>query len=290
MDKLLSQFCEPFLSALAPYEKELLRAREVRIRVGQPLLLCGSRETAVPSLLPDPKQMSSLLLAFCGQALYAHEEQLRQGYLTLPGGHRVGVCGQAVVQEGQPLRFAQIQGLNVRIARQMACERRALEAVCSGGALRSALIVSPPGLGKTTMLRELARVLSSQGAQVAIADERGELAACVQGVPQLDVGPRTDVMDGVPRAEAVRLLVRAMSPELVVCDEIGSERDADALLDARRCGVHVLCSAHGASYSDVKSRPAVRQLLREGMFDRVVLLGREVGRILAVYDREGRPC
>ena len=98
MDKLLSQFCEPFLSALAPYEKELLRAREVRIRVGQPLLLCGSRETAVPSLLPDPKQMSSLLLAFCGQALYAHEEQLRQGYLTLPGGHRVGVCGQAVVQ------------------------------------------------------------------------------------------------------------------------------------------------------------------------------------------------
>ena len=163
MDKLLSQFCEPFSSVLTPYEKELLRAREVRIRIGQPLLLCGNAETAVPSLLPDPRQMSALLLAFCGQALYAHEEQLRQGYLTLPGGHRVGVCGQAVVQEGRPLRFAQVQGMNVRIARQMSCERRALDAVCAGGALRSVLIVSPPGLGKTTMLRELARVLSTQG-------------------------------------------------------------------------------------------------------------------------------
>lgn len=290
MDKLLAQFCEPFLSVLAPYEKEFLRAREVRIRVSQPILLCGEKKIAVSALLPDASQMSALLLAFCGQALYAHEEQLRQGYLTLPGGHRVGVCGQAVVHAGQPLRFARIQGLNVRIARQISCDRRALDAVCTGGNLRSALIVSPPGLGKTTMLRELARVLSTQGAQVAIADERGELAACVQGVPQLDVGPRTDVMDGVPRAEAIRLLVRAMSPELVICDEIGSENDAEALLDARRCGVNVLCSAHGASYSDVKNRPAVRQLLREGMFDRVVLLGREVGRILAIYDREGRPC
>ena len=101
MDKLLAQFSEPFLSVLAPFEKEMLHAREVRIRVGQPVLLCGEKEISVHSLLPDATQMSSLLLAFCGHALYAHEEQLRQGYLTLPGGHRVGVCGQAVVQEGR---------------------------------------------------------------------------------------------------------------------------------------------------------------------------------------------
>lgn len=290
MDKLLSQFCAPFQSALSPYEKELAHAQEIRIRVDQPILLCGKTETAISALRPDAKQITTLLLAFCNQALYAHEEQMRQGFLTLPYGHRVGVCGHMVMLEGKPMRLGGIQGMNVRIARQLPCDPRAVDIVKHGSVLRSTLIVSPPGLGKTTMLREIARVISDQGTQVAIADERGELAASVQGVPQLEVGSHTDVMDNMPKAEAVSLLLRAMSPQLIVSDEIGSQQDADALMDAQRCGVKVLCSAHGTSYSDVKNRSAVRQLLREGVFDRVMVLGRDVGRILAVYDKEGRPC
>ncbi len=290
MDKLLTQFCAPFQAALAPYEAELMHAREIRIRVGKPILLCGKEEFAVPAPPPDARQLTTLLLAFCNQALYAHEEQLRQGFLTLPYGHRVGVCGHMVMQDGKPLRLSGVQGMNVRIARQMACDMRAVDVVRHGRALRSTLIVSPPGLGKTTMLRELARQLSGLGVQVALADERGELAACVQGVPQLDVGERTDVMDNMPKAEAVQLLIRAMSPDLVVSDEIGSAQDAEALMDAQRCGVKVLCSAHGASYGDVRGRSAVRQLLREGVFERVMVLGKDVGKILAVYDKEGRPC
>lgn len=290
MDKLLAQFCEPFRGALAPHTRELAQAREIRIRVGQPTLLCGKREWPVPAPPPDARQMQALLLSFCNRALYACEEQLRQGFLTLPQGHRVGVCGRMVMQDGAPLRFSGIQGLHVRIARQMPCDPRALAALRQGGALRSALVVSPPGYGKTTLLREAARVLSGEGVQVAIADERGELAACAQGVPQLDVGPRTDVMDNMPKAEAIGLLLRAMAPELLVCDEIGSERDAAALLDAQRCGVHVLCSAHGGSYAQVRNRSAIRRLLEEGVFDRVLVLGREPGRLLTVCDGEGRPC
>lgn len=290
MDKLLAQFCEPFRSALATQAQALSQAREIRIRVGRPVLLCGSREFVLPLPPPDARQMEALLLGFCGQALYAHEEQLRQGYLTLPQGHRVGVCGQMVMQNGKPMRFSAIQAVNVRIARQLPCDRRIVVALRQGEALRSALVISPPGFGKTTLLREAARVLSEEGAQVAIADERGELAACVKGIPQLDVGPRTDVMDNMPKAEAIGLMLRALSPDLIVSDEIGSPQDAEALLDAQRCGVRVLCSAHGRSYADVRKRQAVRRLLEEGVFDRVLVLGREPGHLVAIYDGEGRSC
>lgn len=290
MDKLLSQFCEPFFSALSPYEKELSCAREIRIRVSHPLLIRSKTEHTIPALLPTSAQLTDLMLAFCGQALYAHEDQLRQGFLTLPFGHRVGICGHMVRREGQLPHLAHIQSMNIRIARQLSCDRRAIDAVYSSGFLRSSLIISPPGMGKTTMLREMARILSAHGIQVALADERGELAACVQSVPQLDVGAHTDVMDGIPKAEAIGLMVRSMSPDVVICDEIGCESDADALIDARRCGVSVLCSAHSATFRDAVSRPALRRLLQGGVFDRVLLLGREAGRLAAVYDGEGRPC
>ena len=145
-------------------------------------------------------------------------------------------------------------------------------------------------MGKTTLLRELACALSRAGAQVAIADERGELAACVRGVPQLDVGPCTGVMDNMGKAAAVRLLTRSMAPDVIVSDEIGGEADAAALLDARRCGVQVLCSAHAAGFAQAKRRPALEPLLRAGVFDRIVVRGGRVGRIAAVLDGEGRPC
>lgn len=290
MDKLLEQFSPAFREALVPYEKEMQRAREIRIRVQQPLLLCGRSSFAVPGFLPGAEDMERLLLAFCDQALYACEEQLRQGYLTLRGGHRAGVCGHILAENGRAVRLHGIQGISLRIARQMPCDSRVMNVIAPSGRLRSVLVVSPPGGGKTTLLREAARQLSVRGIQVALADERGELAACVEGVPQLDVGPCTDVMDNLPKAEAIGMMLRAMSPQVLVSDEIGNAQDAEALLDVQRCGVKVLCSAHGASYAEVQARSCVRQLLRESVFDRVLLLGREPGRIAAVYDREGRPC
>ena len=289
MDKLLAQFSPPFREALLPYAGAIAKAREIRIRVGQPVLLRGEKDLRVP-LEPDEQQVRSLLLAFCDQALYARQEELSQGYLTLPYGHRVGVCGHMALDCARRQALVQVQALNVRIARQVPCDGRAMAAAMPGGAPRSTLVLSAPGLGKTTLLRELARSLSRKGAQVAIADERGELAACVRGVPQLDVGPCTDVMDNMAKAEAIRLLTRSMAPDVVVSDEIGGEADADALLDARRCGVQVLCSAHAASFAQARRRQAVEPLLRAGIFDRIVVLGGEVGKVAAVLDGEGRPC
>ena len=287
MDKLLEQFTPPFRAALP--EGELARAREIRIRAGQPLLLRGARDVRLP-FRPSEGQIRDLLLAFCGGALYARQEALDQGYLTLPGGHRVGVCGHMAPDEAGRAAFRSAQALNVRIARQVPCDERALRAAAPDGVLRSTLVLSAPGLGKTTLLRELARALSRRGAQVAVADERGELAACVRGVPQLDVGPCTDVMDNLEKASAVRLLTRAMAPDVLVTDEIGAPEDAAALLDARRCGVQVLCSAHAESFAQALRRAAVGELLREKVFDRVLVLGGAVGRVKAVLDGEGRPC
>lgn len=290
MDKLLAQFCAPFRSVIGPYQKELEVSREIRIRTGQKILLRGAADVIIPSFCPDKRAMEDLLLSFCQRALYAHEEQIRQGYLTLPGGHRAGICGKMILKDGNPVRLSGIQSINVRIARQVPCEARAVEIVYRNGALRSVLIVSEPGMGKTTMLRELARQLSRDGIQVAIADERGELAAGREGIPQLDVGPNTDVMDGIPKSCAIKMLLRSMTPQIIVTDEIGGEEDADAIMEAQRSGVRVLCSAHGASYLDVKRRSAMRRLMQDGAFERVILLGHEVGHILAVYDGEGRPC
>lgn len=290
MDKLLEIFSLPFTKVLKSYEKEISVSREIRIRAGHPILLCGEQSVSIPGFYPNAKQMEELLLCFCGQALYAHEEQLMQGYVTLPGGHRVGVCGRMQMSNGKPTHFADVQSMNIRIARQIPCDRRALPILRTNTGVRSSLIVSPPGFGKTTMLRDIARTLSCDGIQLAIADERGELAACLHGKPQLDVGPCTDVMDGMPKAEAMRLLVRALSPQVIVSDEIGSEADAQAIMEARRCGVAVLCSAHGATLRDVKAKPSMRVLFQEGIFDRILILGKKPGQIQAVYDSEGRPC
>ena len=290
MEELLGQLSTRLRQALMGHEKELSLSREIRVRTHSPVLLCGRENIPVQEFVPNARDMEELLLCLTGQALYAHEAQLSQGYLTLRGGHRAGVCGHMVRMGDKPLHLTSVQSVNIRSARQVPCEARALEALRYGERLRSVLVVSPPGYGKTTLLRDLSKRMSDEGVQVAIADERSELAACVGGVPQLDVGQNTDVIDGIPKAESIAYLLRAMSPQLIVSDEIGSEEDADAIMDALRCGVNVLCSAHGATLTDVRGRSALRRLMQENVFDRIMVLGQRVGHVIAVYDRSGRPC
>ncbi len=226
------------------------QAREVRLRPGQ-----GAAVTA------DIIQAAQ---ALTGHALAARQAELSQGFAPLPGGHRLGVCGVM-----GPKGFTEITSLCVRLAHEVKGVGKDVYSRLQG---RSALIIGPPGSGKTTLLRDLARLSSLDGTQTGIADERGEIAACRNGTPQLDVGPNTDVITGMDKAKALLLLIRAMSPQLVVTDELGGTEDAAAVMEACRCGVRALATVHGESVRDVMRRQGMETLLRQGVFQKYIVL------------------
>lgn len=291
------------------------RLEEIRIRAGRPLELIGDGVRAFVSAdgeLPCPPDKAyvagkddcaQLLDLISNHSLYTLEEELRRGYVTVRGGHRVGLAGRAVLERGAVSHLRDIACFNIRIARQRpGCARKLapLLADAAGTGVLHTLIVSPPGYGKTTIARDLARLLSSgeawptqrRGLKVGIVDERSELAGCVDGVPCFDVGPSTDVLDACPKAEGMMMLIRSMSPEVIVVDEIGREADADSIHEAVLCGIRVIATAHGDSWRDIRARPVVQPLLERGVFERVVVLGRRPAGgdpPFAVYDGAGRP-
>lgn len=268
---------------------ELLRREadsvtELRLRCGQRTRLCRMDGTELSGPVLDAAALQKIVRRLSGDSLYAFEEDLKQGYFTVQSGLRVGVCGRIGVRSGAIQSVSQISSLCIRIPREARGCGEALAGQLFVGGPSSALILSPPGMGKTTLLRDLIRIASDSGWNVAVADERCELAACWDGAPQMDVGPRTDVMDNCPKAQALPLLIRACAPQVLAVDEIGDAADAAAILEARRCGVAVLATAHASGFSDAMHRSCLGEMLREGAFDRMILLGPPPGRIRAIYD------
>ena len=264
--------------------REAVSVAELRLRCGQRTRLCRMDGTELSGPVLDAESLQKIMRRLCGDSLYAFEEELKQGYFTVQSGLRVGVCGRIGMRSGAIQSISEISSLCIRIPREVKGCGDALAKLLFSGGPSSALILSPPGMGKTTLLRELIRIASNSGWNVAVADERCELAACWEGVPQMDVGPRTDVMDNCPKAQALPMLIRACAPQLVAADEIGDAADAAALLDARRCGVAVFATAHAGSFADAMRRESLARMLREGAFDRMVLLGSPPGRIRGIYD------
>ena len=245
-------------------EAGLQEAWEVRLRVGQGAEVIGPAGAWQGSHLLTPAEVAQAAQALSGHSLAAHGRELKEGFLPLPGGHRLGVCGVA-----GPEGFREITSLCVRLAHQV---KGVGDGVFSAIRGRHTLIIGPPGAGKTTLLRDLVRLYSLAGVQVALADSRGEIAACREGRPQLDVGPRTDVLTGLEKAQALMLLIRSMGPQVAAADEIGGEEDAKALLDAIRCGVTVLTTAHGRSLEEARQRGGLSALFREKAFEAFVVL------------------
>lgn len=260
---------------------EIQSACNLRLLAGQNAVLEGRTNRRLTCAL-SAQAVRECAAAMLGHALHAHERELREGFATLQGGHRAGFCGR-MDSEG---RLADIGAICVRIAREIRGAVRPIQPLLlAQGAPNSVLIVSPPGLGKTTMLRDAIRTLSAAGVAVGVADERSELAACERGVPQLDLGANAFVIDGCAKAKALRVLLRASSPSAVATDEIGGAEDCTALADAARSGVCVLATLHGAGWSD-----ALQRLGRDTLaaFDFVAVLGGGVGRVAAVYDGGGK--
>ena len=280
--------------ALALPAQERERAEELRLRCGWPMaavfpegeISLGGRKIVTQDL--------ELLLEIASRAsVHAVLSQLREGYLTIEGGHRLGLCGTAVLENGQMRNLRSLSSVSIRIARQHpGAALPLLSGLMEGGRLCSTLIAAPPGMGKTTLLRDLVRCISDGDGtpplRVGLADERGEVAALYGGVPQLRVGRRTDVIEGCPKAQGAMLLLRAMNPQVLAMDEITAPEDVAALLTAAGCGAVLLATAHGEG-DELTRRPLYRRMLEERIFQRVVSIQRtEQGRSYTVDAPE--PC
>lgn len=228
-------------------------------------------------------------------SLYAYEEELRQGYITVAGGHRIGLAGQVIMDNGRIKNVKNISFMNIRLAHQIkGCSHEVMPYIIREGRVLHTLIISPPACGKTTLLRDIVRNISNggntyTGMNVGVVDERSEIAACYMGVPQNDVGSRTDVLDACPKAEGMLMLLRSMNPRVIAVDEIGSREDIDAISYVINCGCGIVATVHGASIDDVRTKPVLRKLVEERVFDRYVVLGRScgIGTVENIFDERG---
>lgn len=264
--------------------------REIRIRAERPTVFVTGTRTAALHWSPEKAHLTVLVEALSEHSLYARTEETRQGYITLRGGHRMGLCGRITNPDSRSV-LSDIGSVCIRIAGEWPGCADLLIASLRASA-QSLLVIGPPGAGKTTLLRDLARQLASgrKARQVAVVDERSELAACVGGIPQLDVGDSTDVLEGLPKQDAFSWLLRSMSPEIIITDELGSDADAVAVLEAANSGVAVCASAHGTSLQDIAARPALATLMARRVFDLYAVLTPEGGgQIATLHDRMGSP-
>jgi len=268
---------------------------EIRIRLTRPL--CIVTDAGDFFLQPNGEPTTAVELAYqvtrddidrmmqliSRSSVYAFAEELRRGYITVPGGHRIGIAGRTVLN-GDIKTIKDVTSFNVRIAHEICGAADQVMPFLIRGDSRfvpSTLIISPPRCGKTTLLRDIARQISDGvkgcACQVGIVDERSEIAACYQGVPQHDVGCRTDVLDGCPKAQGMLMLIRSMSPDVIITDEIGGCDDARAIQDARNAGVSVLASAHAANLDELNARPVFRHIVELGIFRYIIQLSRRQG-------------
>ena len=271
---------------------------EIRLRVDKPLIIKTKHgeysidekgkfsKSHLENYAPTIEDIRETIERISQYSFYAFESELQLGYITLPGGHRVGVVGQAVVENGVVQTWKYISGLNIRVAHSaLGCANDVLPHILGSFGFLHTMIISPPGFGKTTLLRDIVRQISNYGLTVGLVDERSEVAGCFQGVAQNDVGFRTDVLDGCPKALAMVMLLRGMSPDVIAVDELGGEQDARAVDTVLNAGVKLLCTAHGNNVEDAMANPSLSQMLSRGIFERFIVLSKPY--ITSVFDGGG---
>lgn len=267
---------------------EWLDIEEIRLRSGEPLTVGIWGESCfvtpvggITNYESDAYTVSSeeVQTAFgrvCENSVYAHLEEIRQGFITIRGGHRVGICGKAVCDGKEIKTFREISSLNFRIAQQIiGIADGIIDKIIDGETIKSTLLIAPPQMGKTTLLRDIIRQISDRGFKCGVTDDRGELAAMYGGVPCNDIGAQTDVIDGAPKAEAIELLLRTMSPKVIAGDEIVSDEDVAALRIAAGTGVKIIATTHGSSTEEVLSRRVLKPMFEDKIFDSAIVIRRD---------------
>ena len=260
---------------------------EVRLRVGwPPSVRTASSEQQTAFAPVTAQELRETLSRAARYSVHSYAESLRLG-----GGHRLGLCGTVAEENGQVIGVRGLSSVNLRVARQITEVDEVIRPWIGAGEMQSVLVLSPPGFGKTTLLREWVRLVSEAGHPVAVADERGEIAALLDGAPQFALGRCTDVLENCAKKQAAFMLLKTMSPELIAFDEITAPEDVEAVSLCAHCGTAVLASAHAADVDDLCRRPLYRALLELHVFERVVVITRENGkRCYRIQELEGKPC
>lgn len=283
---VLKRLPSPILQTVVRGEQTWGAVCEVRIRAGRRLTLTTVEGgfNRLTSLYIDSAMMADAVASLCDHSFHSHIDTICEGYIALPGGVRVGVAGRAVCEDGKIRNVSDITSLCIRIpARLWKVGDTVFRELRRGGFRESYLFYSPPGVGKTTLLRDLARALSEEaGLRVALIDSRCELAC-----EELFTADHIDIFSGYPKGKAIEMATRTMNPQYMICDEIGTLDEAVALLAVENAGVPLLASAHAAGIEQLLRRQNVRLLHRAGVFDRYVGINRNSGRLqFCFYGRD----
>ena len=261
---------------------EYMALEEIRIRSNRPLILKFSDNEKIFDYIVTVEDLIETLQKICENSIYSYQSQICNGFITIRGGHRVGIAGNIVIENGKIININYISSLNFRIAKEInGCSNKLLKYVINmeNNNVYNTLIVSKPGVGKTTILRDLVRRISNgieqinfQGLNVGLVDERGEIAAMYKGVAQNDIGMRTDVLSNVKKDKGMKLLIRSMAPRVIAADEIGSKEDVEAIKEAVCSGIKGIFTAHGSSLDDISINPSIKDLLMSHVIERIIFL------------------
>ena len=275
--------------------------QEIRLRTGQPItVLYKGEEVLLPRRLESKRrvlqeEIRETVEYICNYSLYAYENELRQGFVTVEGGHRIGLAGQVILENGRVKNMKYISSINIRISHEvMHCADPIFPYITRQRELYHTLIISPPRCGKTTLLRDLIRQVSDgnrwvKGCTVGVVDERSELGGCYLGQAQNNLGMRTDILDCCPKAEGMIMLIRSMAPQVIAVDEIGAFEDIHSIEYAMHCGCRMVATVHGASIAEIQKKPFFEQMIKQKRFERYVVLGNthHIGEIEGIYDERG---
>lgn len=271
----------------------LEEVQEIRIKIGKPIIIVLSFQEKILDYIATKDDLRYMISKISNYSLYAFEEEIKQGYITLKGGHRVGLAGECVISKGEVRTIKNISSLNIRICKEIVgASNKVMRLITENNRVYNTLIVSPPKCGKTTILRDISRNLSNgmyqinlKGKKVTIVDERSEIAACYNGIPQMNVGIRTDVLDNCLKKSGMIMAIRSLSPEVLICDEIGTDSDLEALNMAFNSGVNIIVTVHGYDIDDIYNRRIFKELIDNCILERVILLSNKkgVGTIEKIY-------
>ena len=259
--------------------------QEIRIKVNKPIIIYLSNKEIILKRVATVNDIKQILVKVSNYSLYAHEEEIKQGYITIKGGHRIGIAGECVLSKGDVRTIRNISSLNIRICKEVkGSSNEIMKYITDNDRINNTLIISPPKCGKTTILRDMARNISNgmpinnlKGKKVSIIDERSEIASCFNGIPQLDVGIRSDILDNCLKKDGMLMAIRSLSPEVLICDEIGTKGDIEALNMAFNSGVNIIVTIHGYSIEDIYKRKVFKDLLENSILEKVIVLSSRKG-------------